>query len=138
MVTRVHGNCKLRVMSSCIYFFSLGELEYSNPLFLIKHIGGEGGGGERAAEREVFILKGTCYVASYSVASSCSVFSKASSSVLLSLSSICHFNVVSRRRKFQFPPIMFLFFYEAINTFGGTSLSNPLACLTFVLWWWRG
>ena len=26
---------------------------------------------------------------------------------------------------------MLLFFYEVINTLGGTSLSNPLACLTF-------
>ena len=41
-------------------FFSLGDLNRATLYFLIKHIGGGGGWG-----REVFILKGTCYAASY-------------------------------------------------------------------------
>ena len=69
-VTWVHGKYKLRVIGSCIDFFSLGDLNRATLYFLIKHIGGVGG-------REVFILKGTCYAAPYWLVSSCSVFSKA-------------------------------------------------------------
>ena len=64
-VTWVHGKYKLRVIGSCIDFFSLGDLNRATLYFLIKHIGGGEGVGKGSVYPEGDVLRSlvlTCLI----------------------------------------------------------------------------
>ena len=103
-------------------------LEYSNPLFLIKNIGG---GGEGSIYPEGDVLRSlvlTCLVLFSLFESEDSRLALLSPAPATSISfkaaqvPVSSYNVALLLRGDQF--------------FGRTSLSNALACFTFVLWWW--
>ena len=102
-------------------------LEYSNPLFLIKNIGG--GEGSIYPEGDVLhSLVLTCLVLFSLFESEDSRLALLSPAPATSISfkaaqvPVSFYNVALLLRGDQF--------------FGRTSLSNALACFTFVLWWW--